>query len=144
MKKNNGLLLLTFLCPFWILFNLSSCISAKKLTYLDDASPNQTLRGLPKAAPVYHIRVQDNLFVGVYTQDPDMSRMYDPAGSSVQSANTWDGLASRSVNGNTVDPDGTVNLPVLGKVPVEGKTIGEAEDQIAAVAKQYLKEVKVK
>ncbi len=144
MKKNNGLLLLTFLCPFWFLFNFSSCISSKKLTYLDDLTPNQALRGTPKAAPVYRIKAKDNLFVGIYTQDPDMSKIYDPTGTGIQIPNAWDGLASRTVNGNIVDTDGTLNLPILGKIAVEGKTIAEAEDQITTAAKQYLKQVTVK
>jgi polysaccharide export outer membrane protein len=144
MKKNNSLLLLTILCPFWILFSCSSCTNAKKLTILQDVSPNETIRGLPKAAPVYHIRVKDNLFVGISTQDPDMSKMTDPTGNGLQTAVAFEGLASRSVNGNTVEADGTVNLPLLGKISVEGKTIAEAEDSIRSAAKEYLKDATIK
>lgn len=144
MKKNNGLLLLTIVCPFWFLFSCSSCTTAKKLTFLDDVSPNETVRGLPKAAPVYHIRVKDNLFVGISTQDPDMNKMTDPTGNGLQSSVAFEGPASRSVNGNTVEADGTVNLPLLGKISVEGKTIAEAEDSIRSAAKEYLKDATIK
>jgi polysaccharide export outer membrane protein len=145
MKKNNGLLLLTLLCPFWILFSCSSCTTAKKLTVMSDLTPNESVRGFPKPAPVYHIRVKDNLFVGVYTQDQDLTKPSDPGGgAAAQPSIAFEGVASRSVNGNTVEADGTVNLPMLGKIPVEGMTIEQAEDSIRSVAKQYLKDATIK
>ncbi len=144
MKKNNGFLLLSILCPFWFLFSCTSCTTAKKLTFLDDVAPNETVRGLPKAAPVYHIRVKDNLFVGILSQDPELGKMTDPTGNGVKIAVAFEGVASRSVNGNMVEADGTVNLPLLGKVAVEGKTIAEAEDSIRSADKEYLKDATIK
>ena len=133
MKKNNGLLLLAFLCPLWILFNCSSCTTAKKLTIMDDLSPNETIRG-PKPAPIYHIKIKDNLFVSISTPDQDLTRTTDPTASG-GAALSYEGSASRAVNGNVVDGDGNITLPMLCKVSVVGKTLPEAEDTIRSIAK---------
>ena len=113
MKKNNGLLLLAFLCPIWILLNCSSCTTAKKLTIMDDVSPNETIRG-PKPAPIYHIKIKDNLFVSIATQDQDLTRTSDPTASGA-AAISYEGSASRAVNGDIVDGDGNINLPCSAK-----------------------------
>jgi len=131
-------------CALFILFSLFSCTSAKKLTYFQDLTPNETLKGLPRPAPVYKIRLSDNLFVGIYSQDPEMNKLYDPSGTSNQASVAFEGAASRAVNGNIVSPDGTISLPALGKIKVEGKTIREAEELIHTAAKEFLKEVSVK
>jgi len=142
MKKNNGLLLLAFLCPIWILLNCSSCTTAKKLTIMEDVSPNETIRG-PKPAPIYHIKIKDNLFVSIATPDQDLTRTSDPTASGA-AALSYEGPASRAVNGDIVDGDGNINLPMLGKVSVAGKTLPEAEDTIRSIAKEYLKDATIK
>jgi polysaccharide export outer membrane protein len=145
MKKNNGLLLLTFLCLLWSLFSCYSCTNAKKLTVMDDLSPDEIIQGLPKAAPVYHIKSKDNLYVGISTQDQDLTKnMTDPTGNGLPIGMTFEGTASRAINGNEVDAAGNITIPMLGKIPVAGMTIVQAEDTIRAITRQYLKDATVK
>jgi polysaccharide biosynthesis/export protein len=143
MKRNNPLTLLILLSVSCFITGLTGCTNAKKLTVFDDALPGQTIQGLPKPPPVYRIRVKDNLFVSMNTQDPDMNKMVDPA-SGTQNSLIYEGAAARAIIGNIVQPDGTIFLPLLGSVPVEGKTTSEAEEQIKLSAKDYLKDVSVK
>jgi len=143
MKKSNRSWLVVFLCALCFTASLSSCTSAKQLTYLRDVTPNQTIKGAPKAPPVYKIREGDNLFVSIISQDLEMNKIIDPANGN-QNSLTYEGAASRALNGNIVHADGTIQLPMVGKVAVEGKTITEAEDLIRLAAKDYLKEVVVK
>jgi len=143
MKKSNRLSLPVFLYAICFVAALASCTSAKQLTYLQDVSPNQTIKGLP-LPPVYKIRVGDNLFVSVSAQDAEMSKLIDPANGN-NNVLTYEGQASKALNGNIVRIDGTINLPMLGNVAVAGKTIVEAEDMIRQSAtKDYLKDVAVK
>jgi polysaccharide export outer membrane protein len=143
MKKSNRSSLLVFLCALCFIAALTSCTSAKQLTYLHDVTPNQTIKGAPKPPPVYKIRVGDNLFVSINAQDAEMNKLIDPS-TGAQNNLTFEGGASKTLNGNIVHVDGTIQLPLLGKVPVEGKSISEAEDQIRLSAKDYLKEVSVR
>jgi polysaccharide export outer membrane protein len=144
MKKNDGFLLLTFLCLLWFLFSCSSCTTAKKLTIMDDLGPNETVRGMPRPAPLYRIKAKDNLYIGISTQDQDLNKMTDPTGNGTSLALAYEGMVSRSVNGNLVDTAGNITLPMLGKISVAGMTIAEAEDTIRAITKQYLKDAAVK
>jgi polysaccharide export outer membrane protein len=143
MKNSNRSSLLVFLYSLCLIAALTSCTSAKQLTYLHDVTPNQTIKGAPKPPPVYKIRVGDNLFVSINAQDPEMNKLVDPS-TGAQNTLTFEGGASKALNGNIVQVDGTIQLPLLGKVPVEGKSISEAEDQIRLSAKDYLKEISVR
>ena len=141
MKNVRRYELLALVCSF--LFYCSSCTTAKKLTIMQDLSPNQTVPG-PRPAPVYHIRSKDNLYVGIATPDQDLSKMTDPTTNGISLAMAYEGLTSKAVNGNIVDSAGNINLPMLGKVPVAGLTISEAEDTIRGISRQYLKDATVK
>src|ERR1700722_1370158 len=120
MKNVTGLPLLTFACILSIC--CTSCTTAKKLTIMKDLSPNQIVPG-PKPPPIYHIRAKDNLYVGIATPDQDLSRMTDPTSNGASLAMAYEGTASKSVNGNIVDNDGNITLPMLGKIPVAGLTV---------------------
>ncbi|HLX67593.1 MAG TPA: polysaccharide biosynthesis/export family protein, partial [Puia sp.] len=94
--------------------------------------------------PVYHIRPKDNLYVGIATPDQDLTRMTDPTTNGVSLAMAYEGTTSKAVNGNLVDADGNITLPMLGKIPVAGLTVTEAEDTIRGISRQYLKDATIK
>lgn len=141
MKNVHGHALLTFACLLFLY--CSSCTTAKKLTIMQDLSPNQTVAG-PKPPPVYHIRPKDNLFVGVAVPDQDLSKMTDPTTNGVSLALAYEAQTSKAVNGYIVDAYGNVTIPMFGKINVEGLTITEAEDSIHNVAKTYIKNATIK
>lgn len=139
-----------YLLLFLILSSLFSCKSYKDLTYLQDVGENEDfLRAMPKEAPPYLIRPNDNLFVSILTQNPEMNMLYNPAMPQTTSTQAgtqqmYGELTSQYLNGYPVDLDGYIMLPVLGKINVESKTLPEAEERIKAKALEYLKEATVK
>jgi polysaccharide biosynthesis/export protein len=144
MKKNNSLLLLPFLCSLWLLFSCASCTTAKKLTVMQDLKPNETVGGWPRQAPLYHIKAKDNLYVGISTQDQDLTKATDPTGNSGPQGLLLESSSARAVNGTLVDADGNITIPMLGKISVAGMTISQAEDTIRTISKEYLKDATVK
>jgi polysaccharide export outer membrane protein len=144
MEKNYCCRFRLLLAALLIIAGLSSCTSAKKLTYLRDLDEGEFLKGSPKAAPVYKIKAKDNLYVSINSSDPEMNKLFNPADAVNQSSSGYEGQVSRTVNGNTVDLQGNINLPLIGNIPVEGKSIRESEAVIGEAAKKYLKEVTVK
>src|ERR1700683_5628476 len=108
MKNVNGISLLTFACILSIY--CTSCTTAKKLTIMQDLSPNQTVPG-PRPAPIYHIRPKDNLYIGIATPDQDLSKMTDPTSNGVSLAMAYEGITSKAVNGIIVDSAGNITLP---------------------------------
>lgn len=142
--------LLSFSFLALIIILISSCRSYKDLTYLQDlTSDKEFLRALPKDAPEYHIKMDDNLYISVLSQNQEMNLLYNPAlaqslGSQAGTQQMYGTLQSQFVNGYQVDEEGMVNLPILGKIHLEGVSIPDAESKIMIKALEYLKEPTVK
>ena len=113
---------------------LGSCKSYKDLTILSDLqSQKEFLRNMPQDPPEYHIKKDDNLYVSILSQNPEMNLLYNPAmvqsgtGQSAGTQQMYGNLPSQYLNGYQVDHDGNINLPILGKIYVEGASIPIAE-----------------
>lgn len=143
-NKTIGFLLL---CTIPVIF---SCKSYKDLIYLQDLEASEEfLRGLPKEAPEYRIKKDDNLYVSILSQNPEMNLLYNPAlaqstGNQTGTQQMYGTLPIQYLNGYLVDEQGNINLPILGKINVEGATIPVAESKIMIKALEYLKEPSVK
>jgi polysaccharide biosynthesis/export protein len=132
----------------------SSCRSHRELMYLRDVrgqegsagNSQENLAGLPKPQPVYSIKVKDNLYVSIISPNPELNKVYNPpaVSSNASVSNQFDNLAGQFIHGYEVETDGSITLPIIGKVNVAGKTIVQSENEIEDKAKTFLKEVTVK
>lgn len=133
-----------------MLWHITSCKSHKDLIYLQDLeSSKEFLRGLPKEAPEYHIKKDDNLYVSILSQNPEMNLLYNPAmaqatGNQTGTQQMYGTLSIQYLNGYLVDEQGNISLPILGKIHVEGATVQQAESKIMIKALEYLKDPTVK
>lgn len=132
------------------LISSMSCKSYKDLTLLTDIQADQDfLRNMPQDAPVYHIKKDDNLYVSILSQNPEMNLLYNPAmaqttGYQTGTQQMYGDLASQYLNGYQVDQEGNIDLPILGKIFVEGASIPVAESKIIIKALEFLKSPTVK
>ena len=145
-NRISGLPLRSVLFFFLVIVFLSSCRSNRDLTYLRDAQNSKVVTGSPAPTTEYKIQINDNLYISVISPNVDMNDLYNPAivGSQRSINNVWQSLQGQYVQGYLVEPDGTVNLPAIGKIPVVGLTLTEAEGKIKAKAQEYLKDVTAK
>jgi len=118
-----------------LLIVLSSCVTNKKTTYLQEVEDSEisTETYVPSS---YKIQPNDNLFIRVVTPDPRWSVMFNtiPIGSGTVSATPQ----SVDLFSYEVRADGTVHLPYLGSIAVEGKTISEAREILEASLAAYV------
>jgi len=123
-----------------------SCRSHKELMYYRDANGRDQVALPPKGLPVYRLHPKDNLYVSIISANPDLNRVYNPvqAGSSLNQNNQYENQANQFVNGYELDAQGNIQLPIIGKVNLEGKTLTESEKAIMAQSTAYLKDVTVK
>ena len=118
---------------------LDSCTSAKKLTYFQSTTGREdTLLVAQPFVPL--IKKGDVLAIQVSSLNPEASAYFNPAavaeaGSSITPANP---LARTP--GYLVDADGTVKLPLVGQVPIDGLTNSDAAKLIQNKLLPYLKE----
>jgi polysaccharide export outer membrane protein len=132
------------LCVF--IAGFSSCVSYKNLKYLNNAKNEEKLRGLPRTGPLYHVKVKDNLYISLITNDVDVNKLFNPAhaGSTQSINNEYQSAANQYVYGYEVDTSGVVNLPMIGKVKVVGLSLVQCEKVIEDTARHFVKEITAK
>jgi polysaccharide export outer membrane protein len=130
----------------FLLVILSSCRSHKELIYYRDANGRDQVALPPKGMPVYRLHPKDNLYVSIISANPDLNRVYNPvqAGSSLNQNNQYENQANQFVNGYELDAQGNIQLPIIGKINLEGKTVAESEKAILTQSTAYLKDITVK
>ncbi|MGN0222318.1 MAG: polysaccharide biosynthesis/export family protein [Prevotella sp.] len=114
-----------------------SCSTPKEISYFQDLQPGVT--ELTVTDPVeIKVRPKDKLSILVNAQDQKLTNMFNLPILSQQIGldNMGSSGTSRGVSGYTVDTNGYINFPVLGKVKVEGMT----REQIAEYLTVQIKE----
>ncbi|NDU98911.1 polysaccharide export protein [Spirosoma terrae] len=124
---------------------LTSCVSTKHLSYFQqEAGKADTLNVANRYVP--KIQPGDVLSVQVSSLNPEAAAFFNPYASFAVSermpaTNTISSTTPLpAVNGYLVDNTGMIELPLLGKVNVTGKTVTEVKDQLRSSLKEYLKE----
>lgn len=132
-----------FLLPLILLGLVFSCTTQQKITYLNDLGDTATFT-LP-VPPVYHIQNKDILYIRVYTLNKDMFDIMNgnSASSSQSSFNVGQNEGSTYVMGYTVNDSGKITLPLVGQVPVVGKTLDEVNAAVQQAVNKFLKDATV-
>lgn len=119
---------------------LFSCIPQKKVRYLQSKSETDTLLSFAlKQKEPNLIRPFDELYVEVKSIDEQQYNIFNDINSRSSMTSTMTNLISY-----TVFEDGTIDLPYLGKVYVQGMTVREAAINLEVQLKEYLNEPTVK
>jgi polysaccharide export outer membrane protein len=129
---------ITVLTALIIIMIAGSCVSRKKLTYLQfsDKSARYGLAQEAKASvtpAAYKIMPNDYLFIRVITPDPQWSALFN-----MQSGDGSMTQESAALSSYPVDTDGEIEIPYVGKVKVAGKTLSEIKKDLESVFKNYL------
>ena len=113
----------------FILFPLvfSSCYTFRRTGYWQEQRPN-----LPeyerRAFEDYRLRVNDEVVFRLLTSDPEMSRIH--GGGNINMANI-------AMNSHRIASDGTIDVPFIHRIPIEGLTLREA----TAVLQGHFREI---
>jgi polysaccharide biosynthesis/export protein len=130
--QKNGLLV-KFVALGLLLYILNSCVTNKKLTYLQYSGiPSDTTLSVTPSD--YRILPFDNLYIRVVTPDPRFGEMFNLIPSTTAIA----GGQNSDLIGYKVDSEGNILLPYAGKVKVSGTTIMEATSLVDSVIKSYV------
>ena len=121
-----------------------SCVSHKKITYLqyvgkvDNSIIPLSANMTPITPAVYEVMSYDNLYIRVITPDPQWSSLFN---ADVGSAGITQ--ESAALSGYTVDVDGFIEIPYVGKLKVAGKTLSEIKTQLDSVFKNYVSDAAI-
>jgi polysaccharide export outer membrane protein len=131
-----------------------SCATTKKTRYFQDIADSGRLKNIPRAEYIEpNIQVDDILTVIIQTIDPQASGLVNAGnvGGGQNNPTTSMPIPSISamappVNSNStspvgylVDKEGTITIPILGKIKVAGMTTSRARDMIQTHADSFYK-----
>lgn len=124
-----------FLFAVWATF---SCSAPSQVTYFQDLRPGESEQKVVAATEI-KVRPGDKLSIIVNSRDPQLSQLFNlpyvgqQIGQGSVTANATSGN-SQGVSGYTVDEEGMIDFPVLGKIEIAGKN----REEIAAFIKGEL------
>lgn len=132
MKKYK---LLCLLVMVWAgVATLSSCGSSRQVVYFQDLKPGETEIKLPEAKAIT-VRPEDKISIIVNSRDPQLTDLFNlpimsrQLGQSMRNGGSSTGN-SQGVSVYTVDADGEIDFPVLGKIYVAGMKREEIAEYI--------------
>ncbi len=120
----------------------ASCTSHKQLIYMKNIDSASVEGYYPKHRPEYRIQTRDIMYVKIYSLNAEMSALINQTMGTYQQ-NLFQNETSLFINGYTVSDSGNIEIPVLGRIKVEGKTMDEAISAIRDRADKYLKDATV-
>lgn len=144
VRKRAGTLLYVLFLAFSFPLIFSSCKSYKNIPYFRDVPDSIYTSPMYIGVAGYKdpkIQPNDLLQVSVQTLDPSTSTISGTtaaASYATQAASSAGGGAS--ITGFLVDKEGMIELPLVGKIQVAGKTTAEARELIRSRAAVYYKE----
>jgi len=128
IKLNNLLYLLV------ISMSLSSCYTTQQLDYLQSKQNSLIVPNHPKEQ--YTVRPSDVLNIRVQSRDPEQVNFFNL--SSLSNSQNQTNPASFFLNGYTVDPEGKINLAIVGELKVSNLSVEEIRALIQKEIDKYL------
>lgn len=113
------------LCMAILVAIVCSCGTPTQIAYFQDFTPNRT----HQVSNAVDIRVQsdDKISIVVNSKDPELANLFNlPIVSRyIGGTSTITGGSYQGLSGYTIDKNGDIDFPVLGKIRVAGKTRSE-------------------
>ncbi|PTT02320.1 sugar transporter [Pedobacter sp. HMWF019] len=125
---------------------LTSCISNKRITYLQKDKRDLSLADdslIHYSLPTYRLQFNDIVDIQMKTTIPEMNAVFglsNPAESGVVNSQFSNSQGTGDIyymTGYTIDQDGNVKLPFLGKLKIMGLTLDEAEQLVTKKLSVY-------
>ena len=132
MNKYKPIYLLLILLA--VVAALSSCGSSKQVVYFQDLKPGETEIKLPEMKAIT-VRPEDKISIIVNSRDPQLTDLFNLPYVSRQLGQSLrtNGITvsnNQGVSAYTVDTDGEIDFPVLGKMYVAGMKQEEIAEYI--------------
>ena len=122
---------------------LSSCGSSKQVVYFQDLKPEETEIKLPEVKAIT-VRPEDKITIIVNSRDPQLTDLFNLPYVTRQlgiTSTVYTTRNSQGVSAYTVDADGEIDFPVLGKIYVAGM---KREEIAECIKSELIKENLVK
>jgi polysaccharide export outer membrane protein len=122
----------------------ASCVPQKKMLYLKDAqmaTENNSINYINERTVNYKLQPGDNLFIRFNTIDEKSAAALTGESGAVRSTMSSD--ASIYLQSYTLDEEGYIELPLIGKVELKNLTIDQAKDRMQTALDQYVNQTTI-
>ena len=132
-------------CVFALGALLASCVTAKKVNYMQEPSKQIPSYADTLSFEDYVLRIGDRLYVYVYSLNEEVQKMYNAGGSNASQMRQQMGqgnmYGSYDLYTYLVDEEGYIDFPTIGKVFVQGLTTREVKKELEKQLGTLLKEI---
>lgn len=125
------------LYPLIFITFLSSCVSQKKLIYLQNKDLATKNEFVNERSEDYKVQPGDNLYIKISSLDERTALLFNSTDPRYSQSQNDVGVY---LNSYTIADDGTIDFPLAGKVHIQNLTIEGVKEKIDVVLKEYLKE----
>ena len=117
---------------FGCMLLLNACIVGKKVVYVKDMQPDTNYQVM--VPPVLRLQQNDRISIVISSRTPELAAPFNqgPGSYQVDDRGTVTTSASAAVDGRgyLVNVAGEIEFPILGNLPVQGKTLEEVKQTI--------------
>jgi len=122
-------------------FIFSGCYSSKELVYLQNEEFNEEYpTSIKNNRPTYRLQPNDVLHIDIQNPDAEATTFLNFGDNQMRNMNSQ---AMLYVMGYSIDPEGFINLPLIGRVKVVNLTVNEANTLMQREADKYIRNVTV-
>ena len=118
-----------------VIILIQACTPMDKITYLNNSQRES--KEISTIPPKHHLEIGDILIVKVISRNEESNSLFNVE-TNTNNSNARITDASLYLNGFTINQEGTIDIPNLGKVNVLNQTLEEAEQTILKKAEDYL------
>ena len=131
---------------------MASCVTSKRVNLLQEPTKHNKIPSYDTTRTYedYLLRIGDRLYIYVYSVDENVAKLFNSMGTSggtsaaqmrQQMSQGGNGMSSYELYSYLVLEDGTIDFPLVGKIPVRGLTTRqvklELEKELATYIKDY-------
>lgn len=122
---------------------MASCVTSRRVNLMQEPGKN----GIPSYTDTlsyqdYELRTGDRLYIYVYSVDERIDKMFNASGGGVSSAQMRQGNSGGGgydLYTYLVQEDGTIDFPMVGRVPVRGKTTRDVKHILEKELSSFIK-----
>ena len=130
--------LLIFILPLL----MASCVTSRRVNLMQEPGKNN----IPHYTDTlsyedYELRTGDRLYIYVYSVDERIDKMFNASGGGASSSQMRQGSTGGGYDLYTylVQDDGTIDFPMVGRVPVRGKTTRDVKHILEKELSSFIK-----
>lgn len=113
---------------------LASCVPQRTIRYFQDKSLSEQAAFREVKAQEYRVKPGDNLFIRIKSIDKEANTFEETQGAT----NYYSG-GGIYFNGYSVDLEGMIRFPLIGKIEVQQLTIDEIQKKIQSSVDEYIR-----